>query len=146
MSNKNTTAGARLRVKSLWRARLSAVGIIAVLMTLSAPICPAQNATLEVKRAEPSPTDFKAYAKHQSSLMFGWTTKHTGCLNRLWGKESAWNPVADNPNSTAFGIAQMLNEKSHDPHKQIRNGLRYISHRYENPCNAWDHWKKRNFY
>jgi hypothetical protein len=54
----------------------------------------------------------------------------------LWGKESAWNPKADNPNSTAFGIAQMLGEDSTNPYVQISNGLRYIEHRYSNPCAA----------
>jgi hypothetical protein len=39
-----------------------------------------------------------------------------------------------------------LGEKSTDPTKQIRNGLRYIEHRYENPCNAWEFWKRNYWY
>ena len=30
------------------------------------------------------------------------------CLENLWGKESGWNPNAQNPSSTAYGIAQFL--------------------------------------
>ena len=30
------------------------------------------------------------------------------CLENLWGKESGWNPNAQNPSSTAYGIPQFL--------------------------------------
>lgn len=65
------------------------------------------------------------------------------CLLRLWGKESAWNHRADNPVSSAFGIAQLLGEKSKSPHVQIDNGLKYIVHRYKTPCKAWQFWLKQ---
>lgn len=77
---------------------------------------------------------------------YGWNKAQYVCLSSLWGKESAWNHKADNPKSTAFGIAQMLNEKSTHPAVQIRNGLRYIKHRYEKPCNAWKFWQRHNWY
>src|SRR4051812_44844432 len=32
-----------------------------------------------------------------------------GCLENLWGKESGWNPNAQNRSSTAYGIPQFLN-------------------------------------
>lgn len=87
----------------------------------------------------------KQYAKDQFA-QFNWTDEQFICLGKLWGKESAWNHLADNPHSTAFGIAQMLGEDSKLPHEQIDNGLRYIQHRYEKPCNAWQHWQRRNWY
>jgi len=146
MSNRNTPFAAPWRGRSLRRLRFTAVSIIAVLMTLSAPIYTAQNAVRDPEITIDKPLDLKRYAKEQSSLLYGWSQIQHGCLNRLWGKESAWNHLADNPHSSAFGIAQMLNETSRDPLEQIRNGLRYIEHRYENPCNAWAHWKKRNYY
>lgn len=89
--------------------------------------------------------DFKAYAALKIAE-YGWDKQELSCLKQLWGKESAWNHLADNPDSTAFGIAQMLGEKSDDPFIQIRNGLRYISHRYDKPCNAWKHWQRNNWY
>lgn len=68
------------------------------------------------------------------------------CLIKLWNKESHWNYKADNPTSSAYGIAQMLNEDSKHPAEQILNGLRYIEHRYDKPCNAWQFWLRKNWY
>ena len=68
------------------------------------------------------------------------------CLVVLWTKESNWRPTADNPDSTAFGIAQMLNEKSTDPYRQIRNGLRYLYGRYGTPCQALRFHERHNWY
>lgn len=87
----------------------------------------------------------KQYAKDQFA-QFNWSDNQFTCLGKLWGKESAWNHLADNPHSTAFGIAQMLGEDSTEPHIQINNGLRYIQHRYENPCAAWQFWQRNNWY
>jgi hypothetical protein len=68
-----------------------------------------------------------------------------GCLERLWGKESGWNPNAQNPSSTAYGIAQFLNStwagtgiaKTSDGYRQIDAGLIYIEKAYGSPCGAW---------
>ena len=140
------------------KARLAAV--ISWLMTVSYTIFPS-HAAKEVKELlyrEDQPNVQKEikwtkslsqyYAKSLMAAQYEqWDTKSEfRALAKLWGKESAWNPEADNPTSTAFGIAQMLNEKSEDPITQIRNGLRYIEHRYENPCNAWEFWKRNYWY
>jgi hypothetical protein len=77
---------------------------------------------------------------------YNWNQTQYVCLTRLWGKESAWNHKADNPHSSAFGIAQMLKEKAKHPKPQIDNGLRYIKHRYEQPCTAWNWWKRHRWY
>ena len=70
------------------------------------------------------------------------------CLRDLWNKESHWNPKSRNKIPVyqvrhgkrvalhAFGIAQVLGEKSKDPLTQIDKGLRYVSSRYETPCHA----------
>lgn len=87
----------------------------------------------------------KTYAKIKMAD-YGWGKTQVKCLNALWGKESAWNHLADNPASTAFGIAQMLGEVSTSPMKQINNGLRYIKHRYGQPCNAWKFWQRNKWY
>jgi hypothetical protein len=85
----------------------------------------------------------KEYA--QAELIHrGYLRNNWECLESLWQKESNWRPKADNPKSSAFGIAQMLNETSTDPFTQIDNGLRYIEHRYGNPCKAWEAWKERD--
>ena len=90
-------------------------------------------------------TEPKTYAKIKMAK-YGWGKNQSKCLNMLWGKESAWNHLADNPTSTAFGLAQMLGETSTDPMKQIINGLRYIEHRDGTPCNAWKYWQRNKWY
>lgn len=92
----------------------------------------------------PKPTP-KEYAKAQLEYR-GYLGNNWACLSALWGKESAWNHLADNPESSAFGIAQRLGETSTDPYTQIDYGLKYIEARYGSPCNAWAFFKKRNWY
>lgn len=87
----------------------------------------------------------KLYARKQLTLV-GFGKAQYACLASLWGKESGWNYKADNPKSTAFGIAQILGETSKYPHEQINKGIRYIVHRYETPCNAWKFWQRHYYY
>ena len=68
------------------------------------------------------------------------------CLVKLWTWESNWRSNADNPTSTAFGIAQLLNEKSTDPYVQIRHGLRYVYARHRTPCNAARFHTRKGWY
>jgi len=74
------------------------------------------------------------------------------CLEKLWQKESNWNPKAENKKSGAFGIAQFMPEtwgnykypyKPTDDGIQITAGLRYITKRYGSPCEAWAFWQKQ---
>jgi hypothetical protein len=76
------------------------------------------------------------------------------CLESLWGKESGWNPNAQNPTSTAYGIPQFLDStwagtgvaKTSDGYRQIDAGLIYIQQRYGSPCAAWAHSQQVNWY
>jgi len=68
------------------------------------------------------------------------------CLDELWFKESRWNPKADNPKSTAYGIPQMLKMKEQNPFKQIDIGLRYIEHRHGTPCKALKFHNLKGYY
>jgi hypothetical protein len=76
------------------------------------------------------------------------------CLESLWGKESGWNPNAQNPTSSAYGIAQFLDStwagtgiaKTSDGYRQIDAGLIYINNRYGSPCGAWSHSQANNWY
>jgi hypothetical protein len=68
------------------------------------------------------------------------------CLELLWNKESRWNPRADNPKSTAYGIPQLLKLKARDPYIQIDLGLKYIKHRHLTPCKALDFHKRTGHY
>jgi hypothetical protein len=68
------------------------------------------------------------------------------CLELLWNKESRWDPRADNPKSSAFGIPQLLKMKELDPFKQIDLGLKYIAHKHSTPCRALHFHNKRGWY
>jgi len=84
----------------------------------------------------------------------GGNTAQSSCLNQLWQKESGWNPKAQNPSSTAYGIPQFLNStwagtgiaKTSDPYRQIDAGLVYIQKRYGTPCKAWAFWQSHKWY
>ena len=77
-----------------------------------------------------------------------------GCLQNLWGKESGWNPNAQNPSSSAYGIPQLLDStwggtgiaKTSDGYRQIDAGLVYIDKAYGSPCGAWGHSQSTGWY
>ena len=68
------------------------------------------------------------------------------CLEKLWTKESNWNPASRN--GSHYGIPQMRNSKvrSLDAYTQIDWGLRYIKDRYSTPCKAWAFFKVKGYY
>jgi hypothetical protein len=95
-----------------------------------------------------TPRALKLYARQFMKLAYPeWNLSEHRALMKLWGKESAWNPTADNPNSSAFGIPQLLNLDPATPAPlQIERGLAYIQHRYEKPSVAWSHWRNNGWY
>lgn len=100
----------------------------------------------------PQPTGaLQRYAKRMAKQMFG--PGHWGALNQLVSHESSWDPQADNPDSSAYGLFQFLDSTAqnyggvaHDPFEQIRDGLAYIADRYKNPSAAWNFWQNNNWY
>ncbi|SDM27677.1 Transglycosylase SLT domain-containing protein [Geodermatophilus siccatus] len=92
---------------------------------------------------------FKDYAMSKVG-----SAEQFSCLEKLWGKESGWNPNAQNPTSTAYGIPQFLNStwastgiaKTSDGYRQIDAGLIYIESRYGSPCGAWAHSQSTGWY
>jgi hypothetical protein len=68
------------------------------------------------------------------------------CLLRLYTKESNWRPKAKN--GSHYGIPQGRSTylANVNGYKQIDWGLKYINHRYNTPCKAWSHFKKRNWH
>lgn len=80
---------------------------------------------------------------------FNWRPRYQfRYLNKLWMRESSWNPYATNPYSGAYGIPQAVpgskmatagrNWRT-SARTQIRWGLRYIRGRYGTPRKAWAH-------
>jgi hypothetical protein len=74
------------------------------------------------------------------------SAKEYRCLELLWMRESRWDPRADNPKSSAYGIPQMLRLKVLDPYRQIDIGLKYIAHKHLTPCRALAYHDKRGHY
>ncbi|HET6563686.1 MAG TPA: lytic transglycosylase domain-containing protein [Marmoricola sp.] len=86
---------------------------------------------------------------------FGFSADQFSCLDALWTKESGWNPAADNPTSSAYGIPQALPgskmasagpDWATNPATQIRWGLGYIADSYGTPCSAWAHSQASGWY
>ncbi len=86
---------------------------------------------------------------------FGFSSDQFGCLDSLYTRESGWNPRADNPTSSAYGIPQSLPgskmasagaDWATNPVTQITWGLGYIQDRYGSPCSAWGHSQAVGWY
>jgi hypothetical protein len=116
----------------------------------SAPApAPAAAPASAAASAPASRGSFKDYALSKVG-----SAKEFSCLENLWGKESGWNPNAQNPTSTAYGIPQFLDStwastgiaKTSDGYRQIDAGLIYIEERYGSPCAAWAHSQAKGWY
>jgi hypothetical protein len=92
---------------------------------------------------------YKSYAK---SLI---SKSSFSCLEKLWEKESGWNPFAENKSSGAYGIPQSfpgdkMKSKGDDWQTnyktQINWGLEYIDKRYGNACRALSHQSSKGWY
>jgi hypothetical protein len=109
---------------------------------------PASSAPKSASSAAPKGS-FKDYAMAKAG-----SAEQFSCLEKLWGKESGWNPNAQNPTSTAYGIPQFLDStwkstgiaKTSDGYRQIDAGLIYIENRYGSPCGAWAHSQSTGWY
>jgi cell wall-associated NlpC family hydrolase len=90
----------------------------------------------------------------KEAAAYGWNTgTQWADLVKLWNQESGWSNTAQNPSSTAYGIAQFLNStwaaygpKTSNAGLQIKYGLEYIKGRYGNPSSAWGHEEAFNWY
>lgn len=88
---------------------------------------------------------------YQMMLERGYDHGQWRYLDRLVQQESGWNPRAQNPESSAFGLFQFLDDtwatvggtKTPSAQGQIEYGLRYIQQRYGTPQRALQHWEAR---
>jgi hypothetical protein len=103
---------------------------------------------IEVKYEDP----IRDYAYWE--VVENWNEAEWKAFNLIITKESNWNPNAQNPNSTAFGLGQFLNStwagvgcvKTNDPEKQIDCTIKYIEDRYETPSKALSFHLANNWY
>jgi len=87
------------------------------------------------------------------SRALGYSRKEIACLLTLWTRESRFDHLAKprdrngRPVSSAFGIAQLLGERSGEPELQVLHGLRYLDHRFGgSACSALRHSDRRGWY
>ncbi len=80
-------------------------------------------------------------------------TQYT-CINKLWYKESRWNPASVSPTHD-YGIPQRhmprhskaaIADFMANPYAQILWGLGYVEHRYGSACKAWAHSQREGWY
>jgi hypothetical protein len=130
-------------------ARVAAEQAAAAQAQAAAAQAQAAAAQAQAAAAAARPTgSFQDYARNKVGA------GQFSCLESLWGKESGWNPNAQNPSSTAYGIPQLLDStwagtgiaKTSDGYRQIDAGLVYIDKAYGSPCGAWSHSKATGWY
>lgn len=104
------------------------------------------KATMEEKREN------IRVSKRYAHILYKWGERERACLVALWTSESRFDHYARPKDgkgrvlSSAYGIAQLLGERSHDSREQILKGLIYISHRYDTPCRAKAFHSRHNWY
>jgi hypothetical protein len=139
------------------KMRVIAVSIL-VILSISFPINKAVDVELKVtKHRDKPPIQTKAtmeqkranklMAREFASAGWGWDKRERQCIHKLFTKESRFDHLAKNQQgSSAYGIGQVLKEKSSDPAIQLLRAYKYIEHRYGTPCRAWQHHLARNWY
>jgi hypothetical protein len=103
---------------------------VEVKVNIGKPIKVQTKATYEQKQHN------KAMAMRYAKAGWDWDKRQRGCVYRLFMSESKFDHLANNPRSSAFGIGQVLKEKSKSPEIQILHAYKYIKHRYSTPCHA----------
>jgi hypothetical protein len=100
------------------------------------------------------PKSQKAILAYQHYMKENVPTQELSCYFNIVDKESRWNPIAQNPKSTAFGIGQFLNstwglvdsKKTENPYAQIDAMIKYVNLIYGDGCQAWDFKKHKGWY
>jgi hypothetical protein len=110
--------------------------------------------------AYPVPSSCSDYSGNRATgcavlLAQGFGLDQMPCLDKLWAKESGWNPKARNASSGAYGIPQALPgskmasvgaDWQTSVVTQVKWGLSYIKTRYKTPCGAWSHSQSTGWY
>lgn len=119
------------------------MGVVVFLGTMPQALASTFTVKQAVKVMEPckpSISYMKLSAKRLGKMkvmqMYG-SKREWKALLTLWTKESRWDYTAKNPESSAFGIPQILRMPHNTPMvQQIDLGLKYIQHRYGTPTRA----------
>ena len=98
--------------------------------------------------------DIERMVRNMAARKYGWTDDQWSALHELVQRESSWNPRADNPTSSAYGLFQFLDSTRDNygiglgagPRKQAKAGLRYIADRYGSPLDALNFHTDKGWY
>ena len=91
----------------------------------------------------------------EAMAAYGWDSgAQWDAVDWIIGRESSWNPMARNPSSGAFGLAQFLGstkdaylpDENPNPRVQGDAMARYIRDRYSDPLAAKAFWEANNWY
>lgn len=103
----------------------------------------------QVGRGNPQ---LRSMAQSVANFM-GWGPDEFAAWDAVINAESGWNPNAQNPTSTAYGLGQFLNStwkgygpKTSDPATQLAYMARYIKNRYGSPSKALIFHNSHNWY
>jgi hypothetical protein len=123
-----TAVSSLKRRKRLW----ASIAILAVTSTTGINKASAANYSID---------HLKLYA-HSRILDY----KEFQCFNKIITKESRWSYVAKN--GSHFGLGQMRSKhyRDLDPFRQLDATIRYVTIRYQTPCNAWAFHMKHGYY
>lgn len=88
----------------------------------------------------------RTLAKDMARIGWNWTGSQWVCLDKIFKAESKYDQFATNKTSTAYGIGQMLGEKSNEPAVQLTRTYNYIKVRYATPCKAYAFHIRKNYY
>jgi hypothetical protein len=113
---------------------------VEVKVNIGKPLPKQTHATYEQKQHN------KVMAMRYAKAGWDWDKRQRACVYRLFMTESKFDHLADNPKSSAFGIAQVLKETSKQPEIQILHAYKYIEHRYSTPCRALAFHQRHNWY
>lgn len=98
----------------------------------------------------PSWQDMNLDHKRYALIKLNYNKHQYNCLNKLWSKESAWNPHAVNNTvkPPAYGIPQLRSYYiiGKSAYEQIDLGVKYVIHRHSTSCRAWKYWLKNGHY
>ena len=69
------------------------------------------------------------------------------CLDKLYTKESNWNPLAKNGSHNGIPQRRSTYLATLNGYEQIQWGLAYIANRYDaDTCKALEHWKAKGWH
>ena len=113
-------------------------------MTLLLGLCLGVGSVAIQMQPVQAATQADHYRLYAHSRIIDW--KQFNCFAKIIHKESRWDPKARN--GSHFGLGQMRSQwyRNLDPYRQIDQTIKYITNRYQSPCNAWAFHERKGWY